>query len=53
MALRAALARGGPARPRDLARLFRGVSDRKLDEMLRTLVALGQARDAGARRYAG
>ena len=53
VALRAALSRGGPARPRDLARLFRGVSDRKLDEMLRTLVALGQARDAGAGRYAG
>ncbi len=52
VALRAALARGGPARPADLARRFRGAPDRKVGEMLRTLAALGQARDAGAGRYA-
>ena len=53
VALRATLARGGPARPADLARRFRGASDRKVGEMLRTLAALGQARDAGGGRFAG
>ena len=52
VALRAILARGGPARPADLARRFRGAPDRKVGEMLRTLAALGQAREAGAGRYA-
>lgn len=51
VALRAALAQGGPARPAELARQFQGAPDRKLAEMLRALAALGQAREAGAGRY--
>ncbi len=51
VALRAALAQGGPARPADLAHQFRGAPDCKLGEMLKTLAALGQARAVDAGRY--
>ena len=53
VALRAVLARGEPSKPADLARRFRGAPPRKVAEMLATLAALGQAREAGAGRYAG
>ena len=52
VALRAALARGGPAAPADLARQFRGAPRGKVAGMLATLAALGQAREAGRGRYA-
>ena len=52
VALRAAL-RQGPITARDIARRFKGAprGDR-LPKMLRTLVALGQARDLGENRFA-
>jgi hypothetical protein len=52
VALRAAL-RQGPLTARDIARRFKGAprGDR-LPKMLRTLVALGQARDLGENRFA-
>ncbi len=52
VALRAAL-RQGPVTARDIARRFKGAprGDR-LPKMLRTLVALGQARDLGENRFA-
>ena len=48
--LRATLSRT-PAAPADLARRFRGARPAKLAPMLKTLAALGQAREAGSGRY--
>ncbi len=52
VALRAMLGRTGPSNPADLARHFDNAPGRKISGMLRTLADLGQARDAGAGRYA-
>jgi len=52
VALRAMLGRAGPSNPADLARHFDNAPGRKISGMLRTLTDLGQARDAGAGRYA-
>jgi len=52
VALRAMLGRTGPSNPADLARHFDNAPGRKISGMLRTLTDLGQARDAGAGRYA-
>ena len=52
VALRAMLGRTGPACPADLARRFENAPGRKISGMLRTLAELGQARQAGAGRYA-
>ncbi len=52
VALRAALRHGGPAAPGDLARQFRGATRGKVADILATLAALGQAREAGPGRYA-
>ena len=52
VALRAALSRGAPSAPADLARRFHGVRPRQLMPMLQALIVSGQARDAGAGRYA-
>ncbi len=52
VALRAMLGRAGPSNPADLARHFENAPGRKISGMLRTLTDLGQARDAGAGRYA-
>ncbi len=51
VAVRAALARGGLAGPKELARQFREVSPAKLVPILKTLAALGQARKADGGRY--
>jgi hypothetical protein len=53
IALRTALARSpAPAAPRDLARRVKGAPRAaKINEMLRVLVALGQAREAGHGRF--
>jgi hypothetical protein len=52
IALRNALA-GGPASPNHIARMFKGAPrGKKLAEMIATLAALGQARDAGGGRFA-
>ena len=48
--LRSSLSRS-PAAPADLARRFRGVRPAKLAPMLKTLAALGQAREASDGRY--
>lgn len=48
--LRAALA-AGPATPAHLARRFKGARAPRVRDMLETLAALGQAREAGAGRY--
>jgi len=51
VAIRAALARGTPSAPADLARQFRSVRPAKLVPILATLAALGQVREAGPGRY--
>lgn len=51
VALRAALAGTGRAGPSNLARQFRGVRPAKLAPTLEALAAMGQAREAGGRRY--
>ena len=48
-ALRAQLARGGPARPADLAKQFRGAKPAKVREMLEVLASIGQTRKLGDR----
>jgi hypothetical protein len=50
VALRAALS-GGPATPSEVARHFKKAPVRRLREMLRTLTALGQAREAPGGRF--
>lgn len=53
IALRTALARGGPGGVPDLAGRFeKPPAPARVRTMLKTLVALGQARDAGGGRYA-
>ena len=53
IALRTALARGGPGGAPDLATRFeKPPAPARVRTMLKTLVALGQARDAGGGRYA-
>jgi hypothetical protein len=51
VALRAALS-DGPATPSQVARHFKKASVRRVGEMLRTLTALGQAREAPGGRFA-
>ena len=48
-ALRAQLARGGPAGPADLARRFRGAKPAKVREMLELMASIGQTRELGDR----
>lgn len=48
-ALRAQLARGGPARPAELASRFRGAKPAKVREMLEVLASIGQTRALGDR----
>lgn len=48
-ALRAQLARGGPARPAELASRFRGAKPAKVREMLEVLASIGQTRELGGR----
>ena len=48
-ALRAQLARGGPARPAELASRFRGAKPAKVREMLQVLASIGQTRELGDR----
>jgi hypothetical protein len=50
VALRAAL-RDGPATPADVAKRFGKAPPRRVADMLRTLAALGQAREASGGRY--
>ena len=53
IALRTALAHGGPGEASDLAGRFeKPPAPARVRTMLKTLVALGQARDAGGERYA-
>ena len=51
-ALRAALSRGVPMLPRELAKQWRGARPAKLTPMLNVLAALGQARQDGNGRFA-
>ena len=53
IALRTALVRGGPGHAQDLAGRFnKPPTPARLRNMLKTLVALGQARDTGGGGYA-
>ncbi len=50
--VRAALAvQPGPATPADIARVFNRANKTRVQELLETLAALGQARDVGGGRY--